>query len=75
MCRALAVSYGGYHSWPGQTLGVYQVENDGLLLPIRELRVKDRRSYGITRIKAALRFDGVPWGKDRWIEAKKSIIR
>jgi len=50
MCRVLEVSRGGFYRWLGKFKSHREIENEELLIEIREAFKKGRRTYGSPRI-------------------------
>lgn len=65
MCRVLQVSRSGYYDWRKREPSKRSVENEQLLVTIREIHAASFESYGVPRIYAALRAKGQLVNKKR----------
>jgi transposase InsO family protein len=59
MCRVLGVSVSGYYAWRGRQPGRREQANAVLLEQIRAVHDQSRRTYGSSRVHAALRAKGI----------------
>jgi transposase InsO family protein len=58
LCQTLAVSKAGYYRWLGRPKSERQQENETLLVRIRHIHLKSRRTYGSPRVTHALKAEG-----------------
>jgi putative transposase len=65
MCRALEVSRGGFYWWLGKQKGRREIENEALLIEIREVFRKHKKRYGSPRITLDLNEAGRTVNKKR----------
>lgn len=65
MCLVIGASRSGYYRWKGQHLNKRQLENEKLLMAIRESHKKSRRAYGSPRIAEDLQAKGMKCGENR----------
>ncbi len=65
MCQLLSVSRSGYHRWLKRKLSSREFENRGLLEIILFHYKKSKRTYGLPRIFAAIRRQGLKVNKKR----------
>lgn len=65
MCEMLKVSRSGYYAWRTRQPSLRQKDNQALLGHIREIYTQNRRLYGSLRITAALKEQGLNYGKNR----------
>ncbi len=65
MCRVLGVSPSGYYAWDSRPPSARARADEALLIQIRSIHARSRRTYGAPRIHAELREMGVRCGKKR----------
>jgi len=65
MCRIIGASRSGYYIWKKQPQNRTQKENEKILMEIKEVHTKSRRTYGSPRITDELRSNGTKCGKNR----------
>ena len=65
MCRVLDVSRSGYYAWRKRPPSQREMANQGLLVDIKEIHKKSRRTYGVSRVYAALRRQGHTCSRNR----------
>jgi len=65
MCRVLGVSTSGYYAWRGREPSKRAIRDKALLERIREIHKRSRGTYGVPRVHAELRADGVSIGRKR----------
>ena len=65
MCRTLGVSNSGYYAWLKRPESPRSLENQRLLMEIREVHQKSRKTYGSPRIHAELNETGHACSKYR----------
>jgi len=65
LSRVLRVSRQGYHAWRQRERSARTIANDGLRVAIRAIHADSRGSYGCRRVRAVLRRQGQPVGKNR----------
>ena len=65
MCLVIGASRSGYYRWKRQHLNKRQLENEKLLMAIRESHKKSRRAYGSPRIAEDLQAKGMKCGENR----------
>ncbi len=76
MCEMLKVSRSGYYAWRTRQPSLRQKDNQALLGHIREVYTQNRRLYGSPRITAALKEQGLIYGKNRVARImKENLIR
>jgi putative transposase len=66
MCRIIGASRSGYYIWKKQPQNRTQKENEKILMEIREVHTRSRRTYGSPRITDELRSNGTKCGKN-WV--------
>ena len=72
MCQVLGVSRSGYYLWGKHNKSERQIENDHLLVHIRDAYSRGRGTYGSPRVTAELRANGIQCGKNRVAHLMKS---
>lgn len=65
MCRVLEVSRSGFHAWLGRVPSKRRRQDDELVPHIRKIHKRSKASYGVPRIHAQLRHEGVRVGRKR----------
>jgi putative transposase len=65
MCRCLHVSRSGFYAWQRRPPSQRALENDRLLVRIREAHEQSRGTYGSPRVHAVLRSQGHSAGRHR----------
>jgi putative transposase len=65
MCRVLGVSPSGYYAWGSRPPSVRARADEALLIQIRGIHERSRRTYGAPRIHAELQEKSVRCGKKR----------
>lgn len=65
LCRVLQVSGSGYYAWRGRPSAQRTQVNQDLLKQIRQVHAASRHTYGIRRVTAALRQQGVVCNRKR----------
>jgi len=65
MCQVLSVSTSGYYAWQIRPVSQRAQANEKLLLMIRAIYSRSRKTYGSPRVHAELRADGMRVGKNR----------
>jgi len=60
----LVVSRSGYYLWKKHNKSSRQIENDRLLVHIREAYIRGRGTYGSPRVTADLKAKGVKCGEE-----------
>ena len=65
MCRVLGVSPSGYYAWQTRPVSLRAQANQKLLLEIRSVHSRSRKTYGSPRVHAELKADGLRVGKNR----------
>ena len=65
MCRMLGVSPSGYYAWRKRPVSERACEDSMLLRRIRTVHEASRGTYGVPRVHAELRADGVRVGRKR----------
>jgi putative transposase len=64
-CMILGVSRSGFYAWQSKPASSHQIKNDELLNEIKTIHSESRGTYGLPRIKAALKNMGQSCGKTR----------
>jgi len=59
MCRVLDVSKSGYYAWKNRIPSTQRIENDALLIEIRNMFLLNKKEYGSPRIWRALSICGI----------------
>lgn len=65
MCNVLGVSPSGYYAWQTRPVSPGARANEKLLLQIRSIHSRSRKTYGSPRVHAELKANGVLIGKNR----------
>lgn len=65
LCRVAGVSRSGFYAWKQRPPSPRAVENAGLLVEIREIHERSRRTYGAPRVCGQLRRSGHRVGRHR----------
>jgi putative transposase len=65
MCRVLGVSASGYYAWEQREPSVRARANEQLLERLRTIHAKSRETYGVPRMHAELRDEGLAVGHNR----------
>jgi putative transposase len=65
VCSVLGVSTSGYYAWRERSVSVRRQANQQLLLEIRAIHNRSRKTYGSPRVHAELKEDGFRVGKNR----------
>jgi putative transposase len=65
LCRALSVSSSGYYAWCSRPPSARAQEDAKLLLKIHAIHEQSRATYGVPRVHAVLRAEGVHVGRKR----------
>jgi putative transposase len=65
MCRVLGVSASGYYAWRGRPASERARSNAELVRKIRTIHVASRGTYGVPRVHAELRAEGIRVGRKR----------
>ena len=65
MCRILQVSRSSYYTWKKRGKSMREKANERLVLKIKGIHEKSRKTYGSPRITVALRASGIRCGKNR----------
>ncbi len=65
MCRILRVGRSSYYTWKKRGKSMREKTNDRLVLEIRAIHEKSRKTYGSPRITAELRAKDIRCGKNR----------
>jgi len=65
MCRCLKVSPSGYYDWEGRLASARQVDNDRLLVRIRQLHTDSQGALGATRMHEDLTDEGETASQNR----------
>jgi putative transposase len=65
MCRVLGVSPSGYYAWRGRPASGRARSNAELLRKVRTIHAASRGTYGVPRVHAELRAEGIRVGRKR----------
>ena len=65
LCRVLGISTAGYYAWRSRPDSKRTVEDQALLVDIRQAHADSGGRYGSPRVHAALRADGKKAGRGR----------
>jgi putative transposase len=65
MSKVLGISRSGYYAWKGRPPSMREQTNEGLLVEIRSVYHRSRKTYGSPRIHAYLRRKGYFCGRNR----------
>ncbi|BAU49586.1 transposase [Sulfurifustis variabilis] len=65
LCRKLGVSRSGYYTWRARDASRRRLDDQRLLVVVRQIFAGSRETYGYPRIHAALRAQGIVCGRHR----------
>ncbi len=65
MCRVLGVSPSGYYAWLSRGPSQRDLTDEWLLAKVRQVHQHSRTTYGVPRIHAQLRREGISVGRKR----------
>src|SRR3989338_4149695 len=65
MCRVIGASRSGYYIWKKQPQGKRQLENEKILMEIRQSHKNSHMAYGSPRITLDLKANGIKCSKNR----------